>query len=266
MQKNSEFDLSNKNILLIGCNGVLGTSYVHYLNGKCKNLILADLSFTNLKDVKNFSATTIHFEHLDLTKEQQIIDLFSKIKKFKKIDGVIFNSAVTGEFLRDLNEGSPFPNFDEYPLKLFNYTLNVNLVGCFLIARECSKIFKLQKFGSLINIASIYSVVAPDHSLYDDEEFNTFPGYAASKWGIVGLTKWTSTLWAEKGIRSNCVSPGGIFNDHTDSFRKKYEIKTPMKRMGNPKDLFGIIHYLLSDSSCYVTGQNFVIDGGFSSW
>ena len=264
--KNNNFSLKNKNILLIGCNGVLGNAYANYLNGRCNKLILADIDFSFTETMTSRDKTEIVTKKTDVGSEKKIDNLFEMIEKKCDLHGVIYNAAVTSEFLNKQSKGDPFPDFEDYPLDLFNYTLKINLVGCFLVMKKCSKIFNKQKYGSLINVSSIYSLVAPDHRVYNDEEFNTFPGYAASKSGMLGLTKWASTLWAENGVRINSVSPGGIYNNHSDTFKKKYELKTPMKRMGNPDDLLGIIHYLLSDASTYVTGQNFVVDGGFTVW
>ena len=96
---------------------------------------------------------------------------------------------------------------------MWKKTIDVNLTGAFLFAREIGKIFKKQKYGNLINISSIYGVVAPDHSIYENEKFDSFPGYSASKFGLIGFSKWLATKWAKNNIRVNCVSPGGILTD-----------------------------------------------------
>ena len=108
-------------------------------------------------------------------------------------------------------------------------------------------------------------MVAPDHRIYQGQPFKSFPGYSASKSGIIGLTRWLATWWGGK-IRVNCITPGGVFNNHNDSFVKAYSDRVPMGRMANREELIGIVAYLLSDSASYVTGQNFVIDGGFTTW
>jgi len=264
------FSLRDKNILLIGFMGVLGRAYKDYLIGKCNTLILADINIFH--DVNNEighdtdTDTDILYLKVDVSDEKSVQRLFIEVEKRMPVHAVISNAAITGEFLKEKNFQNPFPSFEDYPLDLFKYTLDVNLVGCFLISRSCSKMFKKQGFGSLINVASIFAVVAPDHEIYNDEVFNTFPGYPASKWGVLGLTKWIATLWGKDNLRANCISPGGIENNHSDSFKSKYAKKTPMQRMGRPDDLFGVVHYLISDASSYVTGQNFIVDGGYTVW
>ena len=135
-------------------------------------------------------------------------------------DGAIYNAAVTSEAL--LNSGNRFPTFEDYPLNLWQKAIDINLTGAFLFAREIGKQFKLGKAGSLINISSIYGVVGPDHRIYEGQTFSSFPAYSASKAGIIGLSKWLATWWAKDNIRVNCVTPGGVYNNHNDTFTNAY--------------------------------------------
>ena len=165
-----------------------------------------------------------------------------------------------------MKTGEAFAEFEDYPLDVWQKTLDVNLTGTFLVAREVGRLMKSEgKGGCMINISSIYGVVGPDHRIYDGQPFKSFPGYSASKSGVIGLTKWLATWWGET-IRVNCVTPGGVFNGHNDQFVKAYSDRVPMGRMAKREELVGIILYLLSDSSSYVTGQNFIIDGGLTTW
>jgi NAD(P)-dependent dehydrogenase (short-subunit alcohol dehydrogenase family) len=144
--------------------------------------------------------------------------------------------------------------------------LRTNLTGVFLVAREGGKRMLAAGGGSLINVASVYGVVAPDHRIYDGMPFSSFAPYSASKAGVHGLTLWLATYWARGGIRVNTVCPGGVYNDHDPEFVRRYAERTPMGRMAAPDDLVGIMLYLASDASRYCTGQRFVIDGGLSAW
>ena len=120
--------------------------------------------------------------------------------------------------------------------------------------------------GSLINVASLYGVVGPDHRIYDHQPSQCFPAYSAFKAGIIGLTRWLATWWGKDGIRVNCVSPGEGGNNHKERFPAAYGNRTPMGRMADKDEITGIFIYLFSDASCYCTGQNLVIDSGFSAW
>lgn len=255
--------ISDKKIILIGCCGVLGREYASYLSKKAQKLVVADRSNTNVEEyAESIGAMGIK---IDLENENSVVDGVKKAHEYLgEIDGAVFNSAITSEMLS--KENNSFPEFIEYPIELWNKTININLTGAFLFAREIGKVFISQKKGSLINISSIYGVIAPDHDIYKDQDFDSFPGYSASKSGIIGLSKWLSTRWASYNIRVNCVSPGGIENKQNTNFVASYSKRVPMKRMGKKKEITGILVYLLSDDSSYCTGQNFVIDGGLSTW
>jgi NAD(P)-dependent dehydrogenase (short-subunit alcohol dehydrogenase family) len=253
--------INKKKILLMGSTGVLGKSFLEFLLKENAHVVIADKPSKELNYLsKKYNIPKIE---IDLTKETSVIRGIKKYTKiYKSLDGAIFNSAITSEGLGNTRSY----NFTNYPLKLWDNAMKINLTGGFLFSRECGKIFEAQKYGSLINISSIYGVVAPDHSIYKNQNFNTFPAYSASKSGLIGLTKWISTLWAKKNIRVNSISPGGVYNNHNKIFLKKYSARVPMGRMANKKDINGIILYLLSDGSSYCTGQNFIIDGGLSAW
>ena len=113
-----------------------------------------------------------------------------------------------------LDAGDAFSPFESYPLEVWRRTIDVNLTGTFLVAREAGRALLESGGGSLVTVSSIYGVVGPDHRIYDDQPFKSFPGYSASKAGVIGLTRWLATWWARKGIRVNCVVPGGVFDGH----------------------------------------------------
>ena len=259
----NNLSIKNKTILLFGCTGVLGFEFVKYLLLCGCNIIIADKNKKKLDKIcKEFN---IKGYVIDANNEKSIEKNIKKIgnNHKKKIDCAIYNVAITSEYLKKTKINREFTS---YQLKNWKKTISVNLTGSFIFAREIGKIFYKQKYGNLINISSIYGILSPDHSIYDKEEFYSYPDYAASKSGIIGLSKWLSTLWASKNIRVNCISPGGIFNNHSKNFKRLYSKRIPMKRMGNKKEINGILHYLISDESSYCTGQNFTIDGGLSTW
>ena len=256
------FDFSQKIVLLIGCTGVLGSTFARSLKASNATLILADLPSSQLNDLANelqCPALTI-----DCLIEQSIVDcLDSASKLVDHIDCAIYNVAVTSEGLKS-SLNNPFPSFCDYPLDLWNKTLAINLSGAFLFCREVSPI--LSANASVLLVSSIYGVVGPDHRIYQGESFNTFPGYSASKAGIIGLVRWLATLWGPQGIRINALSPGGVFNYQSSSFVEKYSNRTPMGRMASPSDISGPFLFLLSDNSSYITGQNIIVDGGLTAW
>jgi NAD(P)-dependent dehydrogenase (short-subunit alcohol dehydrogenase family) len=255
--------LKGKTVLLFGACGVLGRAHAKAIAEAGAHLVIADLPTQVLKNLSR--DLKCPFFGVDCRSEESIVSAISSAHmEFGDFDGAIYNVAITSEYFSGLSS-DPFPAFEDYPLDLWNETLAVNLTGAFLFAREVSKYLKSAS-SSLVLVSSIYGVVGPDHSLYDGESFNTFPGYSASKAGILGLVRWLATLLAKKNIRVNALSPGGVFNGHSNSFRTNYSARTPMNRMASPSDITGAMIYLLSDTSVYMTGQNLIVDGGLTAW
>jgi NAD(P)-dependent dehydrogenase (short-subunit alcohol dehydrogenase family) len=124
---------------------------------------------------------------------------------------------------------------------------------------------KVQQFGSIVNLSSIYGTVGPDFTIYEGTNMTMPAAYSAIKGGIVNFSRYLASYYGPYGIRVNCVSPGGILDQQDELFVKQYEKKVPMRRMGLPEDIAPSISFLLSDETKYITGQNLIIDGGWTS-
>lgn len=260
----SAVNVKNKRIFLVGATGVLGRTYSKALSDEGANLVLADLPSSDVLDLaQELGCKGIH---IDLAEEQSVIAACEQAYNYLDgFDGVVNNAAITGEAL--IRMGEAFAPFEEYPTELYRKTLDVNLTGPFLVAREAGKRMKADgKGGSFINVSSIYGRHGPDHRIYDDQPFSSFAGYSASKSGVIGLTKWLATYWAKDNIRVNCLAPGGVFNGHNEKFVEDYTNRIPLGRMAKPEDMIGILIYLLSDSSSYCTGSIYDVDGGLAAW
>ncbi len=260
----AEFDLKGKRVLLVGATGVLGRTYAEALAAAGVRLVIADHPATDVLSLaQSLEATGIT---VDISKEDEVVKCVEvAVGKLGIIDGLVNNAAATSESLR--KEGDVFAPVEEYPLALWQKTIDINLTGTFLMARECGRHMKsCGKGGSIVNVSSIYGIVGPDHGIYDNQLFKSFPGYSASKAGVIGLTKWLATWWGASGIRVNVLTPGGVLNDHNEEFERAYSKKTPLGRMADRSDMVGMVFYLLSDLSRYCTGQNYIVDGGFTSW
>lgn len=260
----TEFNLAGKRVLLVGSTGVLGRTYAESLTDAGVNLVIADHPKSDVGDLA--SVLGIARVEMDVSCEEDVVNGVARaIDQLGEIDGVVNNAAATGEGL--LAEGEAFAPLEEYPLALWQKTIDINLTGTFLVARECGRHMKSHgKGGSIINVASIYGVVGPDHRIYEGQSFKSFPGYSASKAGVIGLTRWLATWWGKDGIRVNTLTPGGVFNNHNEEFANAYSNKTPLGRMADKNDMTGMLCYLLSDLSRYCTGQNYIVDGGFTAW
>lgn len=257
-----DFQLDGKNILLIGATGTLGRTFAKALKDEGANLALLDHPDSNIIE---FAENLSCYGHtIDLAEEGSVKDAISNVgKEFGTFHGLINNAAATTEYLKE--KGNVFKPFEDYSLDVWKHSLDIDLTGTFLTCRESARYLSKEE-STIVNISSIYGINAPDHRIYKDQEFQSLPSYSASKAGVIGLSKWLSTWWATDNIRVNCITPGGVFNDHNDLFVKEYSNRTPLGRMANREELVGILLFLMSDLSSYCTGQNFVIDGGLSAW
>jgi len=155
--------------------------------------------------------------------------------------------------------------FESQSVDTWRRAIEVNLTAVFALTQAAAPLLKSKGHGSIINISSIYGVHGPDLSLYQGTEMNNPAAYAASKGGLLQFTRWCATVLAPQ-IRVNAITPGGVFRNQDEKFVERYVEKTPLKRMACEEDFKGVISFLASDLSAYVTGQNIAVDGGWGVW
>ncbi len=155
--------------------------------------------------------------------------------------------------------------FASQSVEAWNQALAVNLTSAFVIAQQAAPALRESGSGSVVLISSIYGLVGPDMRLYEDTQMANPAAYGASKGGLLQLTRYLATVLAPS-IRVNAISPGGLWRNQPVIFRERYESKTPLGRMGCEEDIKGAVAYLATDLSAYVTGQNLVVDGGWTAW
>lgn len=181
---------------------------------------------------------------------------------------ILHNNAASKS--SDLN--AFFETFENYSLDEWRKIMAVNVDGMFLVAQAVGKeMVKSGRGGSIIQTASIYGVVAPDQRIYEGSyylgrQINTPAVYAASKGAVIALTSFLAAYWADKKIRVNTISPGGVDSGQNEKFKTNYSNRIPLGRMADPDEMVGAAIYLASDASSYVTGQNIIIDGGLVTW
>jgi NAD(P)-dependent dehydrogenase (short-subunit alcohol dehydrogenase family) len=208
---------------------------------------------------------------MDVTDEKSIQAALDKLAlNNKRIDILINNAAIDPKVKGDsgILESSRLENFE---LDQWNLQINVGLTGAFLCAKYFGSAMARDGHGGVIlNIASDLSVMSPDQRLYrrDDLEDHLQPvkpvTYSVIKSGLIGLTKYLATYWAEKGVRCNALSPGGVFNGQGEDFVQRVEQLIPVGRMARLDEYRSSVQYLCSDASSYMNGQNVVVDGGRS--
>ena len=161
--------------------------------------------------------------------------------------------------------------FEEYPESSWTKVLTVNLTGTFLCCQVFGGAMAIARRGSILNISSIYGVVSPDQRIYEYRRKSGAPffkpaAYAASKSGLLNLTRYLATYWASAGVRVNTLTFAGVFNNQDDEFLAGYTTHVPLGRMARPDEYDGAVVFLCSDASSYMTGANLVLDGGWTAW
>ena len=251
--------LSKKIALVTGATGQLGRQFCHALAKEGALVWVSDLEIDQCKKVVSslLKNQDHHSLSLDVANPKSVRNAFSEIKNITGSPDIIINNAGIAVF-------TPFEdrNFDD-----FMNVMKVNAGGTFLCIQEGSKLMRDNKTkGSVINIGSIHGIVSGDPRIYTDCARKTAECYGASKAAIIHMTKYFAVHLAEFGIRVNCISPGGIFNNQGKDFVKNYNYRTPMGRMANEDEIADTAIFLASDDSAYITGQNIVVDGGWTSW
>ena len=257
--------LDGKRALITGATGCIGQEIALSISELGGDLILVDRpgsDYNNLKQkiLDNWSVN-IECISCDLESESSRIKLINSINNSDNRLDILVNNAA---FVSDSNLDGWIDDFSQQSIGTWHRAIEVNLTAAFHLTQGLLALLNNNNNGSIINISSIYGLIAPDYSLYKDTDMGNPAAYAISKGGLIQLTKWLSTTVSPE-VRVNTISPGGVWRNQPSEFVTRYESKTPLGRMATEEDFKGAIAYLASDLSRYVTGQNLVIDGGFST-
>jgi NAD(P)-dependent dehydrogenase (short-subunit alcohol dehydrogenase family) len=220
---------------------------------------------------QKYKINSVGFE-IDITDEKMVEGNANfLVEYFGKIDGLV-NNAANNPKVEDTNDKN-FSRLENFPLDIWNQDVAVGLTGAFLCAKHYgSKIAKNPEGGSIVNISSDLGLIAPDQRLYMKEGLNSEQQpvkpvtYSVVKTGLIGLTRYLATYWADKNVRCNAMCPGGVENGQPDDFLKEVNAKIPMGRMANTDEYQGTLLWMLSDASSYLNGAIVPVDGGRVAW
>jgi NAD(P)-dependent dehydrogenase (short-subunit alcohol dehydrogenase family) len=252
-------DLSSKKIVITGGNGLIGKSFVKACLHSQAKVIIADINEADgIKNNEAFIAAgvnkdNIYFEILDITSQTSIQNL---LQKHKDIDALVNNA-----YPRNANYGKAL---EMVTYADFCENTNMHLGGYFLCMQQFAEYFKQKGSGNIINMSSIYGVVPPKFDIYENASFSMPVEYAAIKSALIHLTKYFAKYYAKSNIRFNCISPGGIYNNHDAQFVDAYAKYALNKGMLDKEDITGTLLFLLSDYSKNINGQNIIVDDGWS--
>lgn len=270
-----KFDLSGRVAIVTGGVGLLGAEFCKTLAEAGAAVAVVDLNASAsqaVADTLTNSGYKAQAFAVDITKPDSVNAMVENVlSAFGRIDILVNSAALDPKFDPDAVKKGITPGaFEDYPLEQWNAALNVNLTGMFLITQACVKPMLAQgKKGSIINICSTYGLNGPDQRIYikDGERVAFKPVYyTVTKAGVMGFTKYLAAYYAGTDIRVNALTPGGVFNNHEDYFVKNYSAKTIIGRMAKKDEMNGALLFLASDASSYMTGNNVVVDGGWTAW
>lgn len=258
------FDLTGKIALITGGAGLLGSEHAIALASHGAKVYLADINLSKCEEkVKNIEFDTVYAIKLDVTDKENWNAIVNHVISIEgSIDILVNNAGYTNK-----TKTNSFDNtFENYALEDWNAIMNVNLTGSFLGCQVVGNQMISQGKGSIINIASLYGVVSPNHKMYPGTGIVQPVAYTVSKHGVVALTKYAATWLAEKGVRVNSLTPGGVFDGHDGLFLERFKNLNPIGKMSDKSELRGGLVFLASDASSHVIGHNLIIDGGWTAW
>ena len=272
------FDLTGKTALITGGAGLLGIEHAEALLEIGATIVLTDISEVNLEAAKEsligrYPKRRIITNVMDVSQPDAIRKMAQKLNLDDHRVDILVNNAAFDPKVGSKGLILEESRLENFSLDQWNSQIAVGLTGAFLCSQTFGSLMALDGAGGVIlNIASDLSVFSPDQRLYRKEGLadNMQPvkpvAYSVIKSGLIGLTRYLSTYWADQGVRANALSPGGIFNGQDEVFIKRLTSLIPLGRMAQTDEYRSAVQFLCSDASAYMNGQNIVIDGGRSAW
>ncbi|MEI8366331.1 MAG: SDR family oxidoreductase [Parachlamydiaceae bacterium] len=263
------FSLKDRVAVVTGAIGLIGKEYCIALAESGAKIVVTDLDESACVTFAATLSSSCIGVGLDVTDKSSVERTRDIIRdKYGRFD-ILVNNAAINDMFESPKAAAEQSKFENYPLNLWQKSVDVNLTGVFLCSQIIGAEMAKLGSGSIINIASTYGIVAPDQSLYKNERgeqiFYKPPAYSATKGAVIAFTKYLASYWGEKGVRVNTLTPGGVENKQDQYFIESYSKKTPLKRMATPTDYKGALIFLASDASSYMTGANLVVDGGWTA-
>lgn len=257
--------VTQSTVVLTGAAGHIGRALATALVERGNHVIMTDVMAEGTDlcgEIGSAGPGTCEYVRLDLASVEEVEAGCREIRsRFPTIDLLINNAAMAAS---SASSGYMAP-FAEQTAAAFIDAMQVNLVAPFIFARELAGALASSPAGCIVNIASIYGLVAADPRLYDGTNMVTPIAYATSKAGLIQMTRSLATELAPR-VRVNAIAPGGISRRQPEAFVERYVSRTPLQRMGTEADMVGAVLWLGSPSAGYVTGQCLAVDGGWTAW
>ena len=270
------FDLTGRVAIITGGAGLLGVKHAEAIAEMGGIPVLVDLDGEKAKARAREIATDFGVQSLGLTanvaQPKSISDVLSKtLATFGGVD-ILINNAANNPKVESGVGGPNWSRLENFPLAVWNQDIAVGLTGAFLCSQIIGAEIARRGKGVILNVASDLALIGPDQRVYrqpglpEEQQFVKPVTYSVVKSGLLGLTRYLATYWAERGVRVNAISPGGVYNKQDDTFVHRLTNLIPLARMAHQDEYKGAIIFLVSDASSYMTGSNLVIDGGRTCW
>lgn len=269
------FSLIGKVAVITGGAGLLGVKHAEAILDAGGSAVLLDIDNERLKTAEKslldrYGQSKLHCIACDITKKAELESARDEVlDRFGQVD-VLINNAANNPKVE--GENSNWSRLENFSLDLWNKDFAVGVTGAFLCSQVFGTYMAKQKSGVIINVSSDLGIIAPDQRLYQvkglskDEQPVKPVTYSVVKHALLGLTKYLATYWADDNIRVNAICPGGVYNQQDETFLSKLQELIPLGRMATEDEYKGIIVYLASDASSYMTGSTISIDGGRTCW
>lgn len=272
---NTGIQIQGKVILLTGACGLIGRTITRAFIESGAKVILCDSNAEAFAEMRTFLAPFVEgsdyiFTQTDITNIAACDACVSSgIASFGKIDVLINNAAIDAKFDAKADAARNSTRFEQFPIAQLDRSYEVNVKGLVQITQSVIRQMLKQGYGNIINVASTYSLVAPNQQLYDfgADEIQFKPvDYVITKSMIPNLTRYIATFYAANNIRCNAIAPHGIYNQHSEAFVVNFNKLSPMGRMAGRDEMSGPFIFLASDASSYMTGSVLTVDGGWTAW
>jgi NAD(P)-dependent dehydrogenase (short-subunit alcohol dehydrogenase family) len=270
------FDMSGRVVIITGGAGLLGRRHAAAVARVGANPVLVDIRESAVAEASAELSRELGRDCVgvaaDITDDRSVRAMLDTVlQRFQRVD-VLINNAANNPTVGQSAPQVEWTRLENFPLAMWEKDIAVGLTGAFLCSQIVGSEMARQGRGVIVNIASDLAVIAPDQRLYErpgraSSEQPVKPvTYSVVKTALIGLTRYLATYWADRGVRANALSPGGVYDGQPEEFVTRLATRIPLARMANVDEYEGAIVFLASDASSYMTGTNLVIDGGRSCW